>query len=432
MNTIRLVISSFVFALIAGGRVYALSSYESAPIYYNTAPVNDPVGVLIKKIEKKEASLSYDAKHGWLPALMTQLGVSAMSQTLVFSKTSLQRHYITPENPRALYFSEDVYLGWVKNGDVVEIASVDPQQGTIFYTLSQKNRERPIFTRQTHACLQCHDSSSQALGVPGLVMRSVYSDGDGMPIYNAGTYVTTQESPFKERWGGWYVTGNSGGQVHMGNVIVSDRDNADKTDFSTLCHVTDLTKKCEIDAYLAKTSDIAALMVAEHQTRMHNHITNANFEIRSALYQEREINKALGEPIDRHTDSTKSRVRSVAEPLLKYMLFSGEAALEAPVSGSPDFANEFSSRGPKDKAGRSLHELDLKRRLLKYPCSYLIYSDSFNGLPEMVLEHIRTRMTEILTGADTSKDYAHLSQDDRKAIKEILSETWKGAPKTWK
>src|SRR5439155_19144427 len=96
------------------------------------------------------------------------------------------------------------------------------------------------------------------------------------------------------------------------------------------------------------------------------------------------------------------------------------------------FVAEFAARGPKDSQGRSLRDFDLKTRLFKYPCSYLIYSASFDQLPDVVRDYLHRRLFDILSGKDTSKDFAHLSAGDRKAILEILPDTKAGLPEYWK
>jgi hypothetical protein len=80
----------------------------------------------------------------------------------------------------------------------------------------------------------------------------------------------------------------------------------------------------------------------------------------------------------------QSNITSTIWPLrflLRSMLFSDEARLEAPMRGTSTFASEFAATGPRDSAGRSLKDLDLNHRLFRYPCSFLIYSDAFNALP---------------------------------------------------
>src|SRR5205814_950391 len=116
-------------------------------------------------------------------------------------------------------------------------------------------------------------------------------------------------------------------------------------------------------------------------------------------------------------------IKAAGEPIVKAMLFCEDTQLTDAVSGVSGFAAEFTSRGPRDSKGRSLREFDLKRRLLKYPMSYLIYSASFDAMPAELKDYVKRRFHEILSGQDTSPDFAHLSADDRKAILEILHDT---------
>ena len=105
------------------------------------------------------------------------------------------------------------------------------------------------------------------------------------------------------------------------------------------------------------------------------------------------------------------------------MLLSGAAPLADPVAGTTPFAADFSGRGPRDSKGRSLRELDLKTRLMRYPMSYVIYTDYFTELQPPLKEFLYRRFREVLTGEDKTEAYAHLSAEDRQAILEILKET---------
>jgi hypothetical protein len=406
--------------------------YERAPVNYLTVAMNDPVARLAKRIESGEIRLGYDAKTGYLPAVLGALKIPVSSQTLVFSKTSFQRELIGPDRPRALYFNDDVYVGYVKGGDVIEITSTDPVNGPVFYTVSQKETGRDLdarvkFARQSDSCLQCH-ASSMTNDFPGHLVRSVYPDAGGQPILSAGTFRTNHGSPIKERWGGWYVTGTSGGQKHMGNVVSADRDDVEKTDFAAGTNVTDVRGRFDASAYLSPHSDIVALMVLEHQTYVHNQITRANYLTRLAMYDARELNKALGRPADYRSESTEGRIKNAVEPLLKAMLLCDEAKLTDKVEGTSSFARDFVAAGPKGAGGRSLRELDMRARLFKHPLSYLIYSEAFDALPRAAKDRFYARLHEVLTGKDRSKDFEGLCDQDRAAILEILVATKKGLP----
>lgn len=394
--------------------------WEEAPIRYSAAPVNDAVARLSRDIQKGKAKLAFAEDHGYLPALLDALGIPRSSQALVFSKTSFQRDQISPRTPRALYFNDDVYVGWVQGGGVIEITSIDKDLGPVFYTLSQAPT-RPTFLRQTHDCLQCHDSG-QTQNVPGLVVRSVYPDKSGQPILTAGTFLTDHASPLKERWGGWYVTGTHGGQRHMGNITTTESA-ADNLDWEKGANVTDLSKLFDTTPYLTPHSDIVALMVLEHQTKGQNLITKANYLTRLALRDEQVMNEALGREKDHRSDSTTSRIKSACEPLVKHLLFCEEAPLTAPVAGTSTFAADFAARGRRDGRGRSLRELDLKTRLFKHPLSFLIHSEQFAALPAPAKAYVEKRVTEVLTGDDTSEAFAHLPPRLRMDLLTIWRET---------
>lgn len=420
-----------MICLIASAYPAVAGNIDAPPINYSTAPAKNRVEDLIARLEAGKTKIPYEKQFGYLRGLLKELNVPESSQILVFSKTSLQRHRISPATPRAIYFGDDVYIGFCQNGDVGEISAVDPQLGTVFYSLNQKAKDKPRFTRQTDTCLICH-ASSQNEGLPGHLVRSVHADAEGQPLLASGTYRIDHTSPLSQRWGGWYVSGTSGKQKHMGNLICDERQGGDDIDNKDGLNVTDLSKFFKTSLYLTPHSDIVALMVMEHQAQMHNLLLRANYLTRIALHDEAELNKALGREEPGHSESTLSRIRNAGDPLVKYMLFSGEAQLTEPVKGTSGFAREFSQHGPRDKSGRSLRDLDLSKRLFKYPCSYLIYSDSFNQLPAEVKEYVYHRLWQVLTGRDSSPDFAHLSDADCQAIREILLQTKTDLPDYWR
>jgi hypothetical protein len=403
---------------------------DRPPINYTKAPARNAVSRLQQRIDTGKTRLTHEAKFGYLRSLLRELNVPHSSQMLVFSKTSLQRQRIRARQPRALYFNDDVYVGFCQHGDLIEVTAVDPQLGTVFYSLEQKEVARPRFARRNDTCLICH-GSSQNQGFPGLLVRSVYSDSAGYPLLSLGTHRTDHTSPLEHRWGGWYVTGTSGKQTHRGNLIVRDEQDVAKLDLKATTNVTDLSRRFKTSAYLTPHSDIVALMVLEHQTEMHNCITRANFQTRLALFEEAEINKALGKPAGQHSESTLRRIKGAGDPLVEYLLFSEEVRLTDKIQGTSDFAREFMRRGPHDRKGRSLRDLDLNRRLFKYPCSYLIYSEAFDNLPGPVKDYVLRRLWDVLIGKEKSKAFAHLSEGDRRAILEILLATKPNLPAYW-
>jgi hypothetical protein len=417
-------------ALAIGGTARS-GDIEAEPINYAKAPVDNAVSRLEQRLAAGKATLTHEPGFGYLRSLLRELNVPQSSQMLVFSKTSLQRHRIAPTRPRAVYFGDDVYVGFCQRGDVVEVTAIDPGLGAVFYTLDQKSPDKPRFTRQTDTCTICHGSSANQ-GLPGNLVRSVYPDGDGLPILSAGSHRIDHTSPLEQRWGGWYVTGTSGKQKHLGNLTLQGNPDPNRIDNAKGTNVTDLSDRCKTSGYLTPHSDIVALMVLEHQAEMHNLIGRATLLTRLALYEEASINKALDRPADYRSDTTLSRIKSAGEPLVKYMLFSGEARLTERVRGTSDFAKEFNKRGPRDRRDRSLHDLDLDHRLFVHPCSYLIYSQAFDAMPTPMKEYVYRRLWEVLSGQDTSEDFRHLTAADRRAILEILRETKSNLPDSWR
>ena len=388
-----------VSVLFLAGLVSAQMSSiaESDAIGYSRAAPTDAVAKLQQRIDAGQTTLAYDEAHGYLPAVLKALNVPVSSQGLVFSRTSLQVDRIAPWTPRAIYFNDDVYVGWVQGGPIMEVASVDPKLGGVFYTLSQEKADHPKFERQTHTCLQCHDSSSSTGGVPGFIMRSVVTDRYGYPVAS-DTGATTDQTPVEKRWGGWYVTGTMGNPPHMGNVFVPKLAHEIGNVQSYLAQnklvsahdVTSLTDRFDVDPYLGPGSDAVALLVLAHQTYVHNLITLAGYEARIA-----------GGQLD-------PRAKSAADRLANAMLLTKHATLPAPVKGTSNFTTEFQALGPKDAQGRSLRDLDLNDRVFKYPLSYLIYSDSFNALPDPVKQHVYGRLR-----AELSPDVLQILRDTK-------------------
>ena len=432
MRTVFIAMAVVIAMAIGQPRLlWAQIAYEQEPISYATAEPRDPISRLQQRIDAGETRLRFDSTRGYLDAVLEALDVPTSSQMLVFSKTSFQRNRISPATPRAIYFNDENYIGWCQRGDVVEVSTVDPQLGAVFYTLDQREVESPKFVRQNDSCLQCH-ASSMTQGVPGHMVRSIYADRTGFPVLSAGSYRTNHESPIKQRWGGWYVTGKHGDQLHMGNVTIEGKGRPEETDFSLGANITDLTDQFRSAAYLSSHSDIVALMVLEHQTTMHNLLTLANYEGRIALRDEKVLQEMAGDPNAKRPESIQRRFEAAAERVVKYMLFHDETPLTSPISGTSKFRDEFAATGPRDANGRSLRDFDLERRLFKYPCSYLIYSPSFDELPAPVKDQVYRRLWEVTTGIDQSKTFSRLGDNDRSAIREILIATKSDLPDYWK
>ena len=377
-------------------------------ISYNTAPVHDAITDLSRKIQSGEVKLTYEPVHGYLRSVLQALKVPVDSQMLVFSKTSFQAPRINPSNPRAIYFNDHMAVGFVRTGEVLEFISQDPTQGSMFYTMDNSPESTFEFKRNNVACILCHTSDATE-NVPGWFIGSVYPEKDGTTAY--GPAITTDHrSPFDVRWGGWYVLANHRGDRHMGNAVVSDPLDLRGMVTPQTTHLQNLDGKFDMNGYLSPYSDMVPLLVVEHQAHMMNLITRIGWEAR--------VGAEVGRPL-----------AQTAAEFVDYMLFVDEAPMPGPITGPSGFPKVFAAAGPRDSKGRSLRDIDLTTtRLMKYPCSYMIYSDAFDALPANAKEAVYARMWEILSGQDASPRYAVLSPEDRQAIVEILRETKDGLP----
>jgi hypothetical protein len=398
----------------AGGAPYTVLEHEAIQ-YYTTEPT-DPIAILESRVDAGQVQFREDPGTGYLASLLEALEIDPSSQLLVSSKTSLQLDLISPQTPRAIYFNDEVYVGWIQGSPLIEISSTDPKLGAIFYSFAEEGDGMPTFERESTLCIQCHNPES-----PSHVMTSVIPDTTGRPIYNAGVFSTTDQSPLPERWGGWYVTGTHGPQVHMGNLVLDippslpgiarNRVSVDRAEGANL---TTLAERVDTSPYLTDTSDIVALMIFGHQIGVQNGITYLNYETRKAQYEEGTTGSR---------EDTVRRVSAAGEALVESMLMVGEVSLTAAVQGTSGFAEHFQSLGPFDSEGRSLRQLDLTQRLLRYPMSYLIYSEHFDRMPDEAREYVYGRLEQLLTAADPGPSFAHLSREDRTVILEILSDT---------
>ena len=393
------------------------SALEHEAIQYYTTPPTDRVAMLQSRIDAGEVRFESDSKNGYLASVLQELDINVSSQLLVSSKTSLQLDHISPAMPRALYFNDDIYVGWVQDSPIIEISSTDPRLGAIFYSFAEEADGTPTFERETTLCIQCHNPES-----PSHVMTSVIPDAEGRPIFNAGLYSTTDQSPLPERWGGWYVTGTHGPQLHMGNLVLDIPPSAPGIARTPVAvnraegaNLTTLAERVDTAPYISDHSDIVALMVFGHQINVQNKITYLSYEARKAIHEARFA--------DGSAEDIERRIAAAGESLLEAMLFVGATELTAPVVGTSGYSEYFSTLGPAGADGRSLRQFDLKQRLFRYPLSYLIYSRHFDSMPDQAKDYIYERLVEVLDGNDESKVFAHLSAEDRRSISEILEQT---------
>jgi hypothetical protein len=241
--------------------------------------------------------------------------------------------------------------------------------------------------------------------VPRFIVGSGYTGTTGMLVSHEGWILISDRTPLKSRWGGWYVTGRHGSQVHLGNMVIKSLDDFERLEELRVGNLETLDGLVDTQPYLANTSDIVALLVLQHQIEIQNRITRLSYDARSAA-ERRE------EPLEQ-----------TAEQLLRAMLFVGAVEYTEPIAGRAEFQRQFARRAVRDTQGRSLRDFDLDRRLFRYPLSFVIHSPAFDELPAEVKTLLYRRLDEVLAGQDASDDFAHLTAGDRTAIREILRDT---------
>jgi hypothetical protein len=400
------------------------------------APSIDPVPALQRQIDEGKLTLPTGRGHEFLKSVLAIFDLDPASQVLVFSKTSQQNDYISPSTPRAIFFDRDTYVGWVSGG-FAEIMTYDPHFGGVFYTLRPEHEpgRRQVF-RSEASCLQCHESSRTS-NVPGPFVRSVYPDYTGRPILSQGSFNTDHTSPIEQRWGGWYVTGQHGNSVHMGNTIASYDRASDHMEFdpSPQQNISSLDDFFDTSLHLRPDSDVVALMVLEHQVGMHNILTEAAMTTRRALQMQARVRELTGDPEpDDETplEGTALRVvESQAQRVLRYLLFCDEQPLDGGIQGGEDFQRMFRAATPATADGLSLADFQLHQRLFKNRCSYMIYSTAFKYLPAELKSLIFKRLDLILAGADPSEDFVHLAPSECERIRAILRETLPEDTSAW-
>lgn len=395
-------------------------------IGYAGTVVHDRVARLNDALADGRVVLTSQGPTGVLPSLLAALDVPAASQLLVFSKTALQSPFTGPTTPRALYYNDSVVVGYIASSPVIEVAALDPRQGVQFYTLEPPPSGQPWRFARTPACLNCHLAQS-TLDVPGFIVRSHQVDREGRPLLALGVTQVDMRTPHPQRWGGWFVTGAStappyGPLGHMGNLVHMRRPEEGPEILADMPFRAWLGQAPEARRYLSEQSDISALLTFDHQMPGLNLITRLQWEARVATYEGRAL-------------ETDPGILARREALTDYLLGVGEAPFDFAVTPRADFAQALVQRFPRDAEGRSLAELDLTRRLLKYGVSYLVYTEAFAALPREVRLPLMAHIMAVLDGRVTAPKYAHLRPADRLAARIILRDThpdvrgaWAGHP----
>jgi hypothetical protein len=398
---------------VAAGQV---DLWDLPPLRYSDTPATDPLAMLAAKLERGEIPLQGETPLEKLDFVLRTLDVRASSQILVFSKTSKQIGKISPRNPRSLYFSDDTYIGYVPGGQI-EVIAQDPVLGPVFYLIDPDHASGFEVMRDTSDCMSCH-GTTRTENVPGMVIRSVFPDESGHSLLALGTTAVSHSTPIELRWGGYYVTGQSS-LPHLGNRTYVDEAST-KPELQAL---TDLSNVIDTSKYLRKTSDVVALVVIEHQCKMHNLMTAAAMRYRRAHF--------LSRVIDPESDPDEGQAGRVADRMaagiVDELLFKDEADLGDGLEGDESFQREFEASHPRTRAGESLADFKLYQRIFKNPCSYMVYSKAFASMPPRVKGAVLERLRLALSDGD-EEIAPHLKGSEKERIREILEETlpdWK-------
>jgi len=386
-------------------------------------PPDDPRQALVDALDDGLFT-SAMSNNGKLAAMLEVAGVPEASQVLVFSKTSLQLRLIGPSNPRAIYFNDNCYIGYVPGG-LIEYGDADPDPtvGSGFFAIDPSDNAQATL-QPDNSCLSCHEGA-RTNSRPGFMVRSVFPDPQGHIITSAGSSVVGHDTPLAKRWGGWYVTGHSGATHHRGNQVTIEQPDGDAYINNALgSNIDDLSQRFNTARYLQPTSDIVALMVLEHQVEMHNRLTQGSAIVHAQYERGKSLSEYLQEPFEPSENQTLQRViDSNADRIVRQLLFCDELALTDPVKGSDLFTDQFRANRREDARGRSLKDLDLQTRLFKYRCSYMVYSRAFELMHPLLKAAVLEKLRSVLAGGDDDSAYSHLGAAERQAILEILQDT---------
>ncbi len=386
---------------LAGRTGRRLKDFEKAPHNYWQREPQDRFTKMKAALEAGQVPLDRSSEKAFVASLLKAMKISPATQMLVYSTTSLQLSRISPRNPRALYFNEDIYVGWVPGGQV-EIASIDPALGGIYYIFDvprASNVNAPIRVERSARCFNCH-AEFEIGRVPGLLVKSVVPGPGGGSLESFRNDTTGHAIPYTDRFGGWHVTGKHGIEGHLGNLVGELRA-------GTLRKFPNPpAKQFRWDNYPVATSDVLAHLLHEHQVGFVNRAVKATYDTRAAL--------AAG--------NAEAAITKHATALTHYLLFADEAKFPANgIEGDAQLKKDFAAGARRIKTGQSLRDFDLRTRMFKHRCSYMIHSAAFTGLPAPLKQQVLTNLRAALTGNHPSS--AHLPVAEKRAIAAILTAT---------
>jgi hypothetical protein len=377
-----------------------LRDFEKPPHNYWQRAPQDRFTKIKTALETGKLPLNRTSEKAFVVSLLAALEISPATQTLVYSTTSLQLSRISPRNPRALYFNEDVYVGWVPRGQI-EIASIDPALGGIFYIFNIPRASAPIRIERSARCFNCHAEFENGR-VPGLLLKSVVPGPGGGSLESFHGDITGHSIPLKDRFGGWHLTGKHGITEHWGNMVGTLSTAGLKK------YANPPGRQFRWETYPVSTSDVLAHLLHEHQVGFVNRAVKATYDTRAAL--------AAGD--------AQAMIAKHAAVLTRYLLFADEAKFPAGgIGGDALLKKDFAARARRTKTGLSLRDFDLRTRIFKHRCSYMIHSAAFTGLPAPLKQQVFAELRAALNPAKANPASAHLPAAEKRSIAAILTAT---------
>ena len=413
MLSSALILALALASVSAAPSEFAYSDLAAPAHQYYSRELQDPFTRLKADLEAGLVPLDRTSEKAFLLSLLRALDIPSSSQMLVFSTTSLQLSLITPSNPRALYFNEELYLGYIPGGKI-EIISTDPELGAIFYIFDIPKNSGPLSIERSRRCMNCH-AAPETGEIPGLLIKSVVPGPRGGTLDAFRQDRMGHDVPLEDRFGGWYLTRHGAFTNHYANFIGRLSPEGLSRRYLTPGEQFDFTK------YPFSSSDLLPQLLHEHQAGFVNTVLEATYRVRAALH--------LGGGT--LTRSHEQELQALAATIVRYLLFAGEASLpEGGIEADPQFIMDF-RRNARQTAHGSLKDFDLKTRLFRHRCSYMIYSGLFRGMPAPLYQAVLAKLEEALDPARPNPQFAFLPAPEKHAIRSILRETLPNLPAHW-
>lgn len=389
--------------------------FRSAPHSYLDAQPKDRFAELLARAQKGDVKIDTSSDKAFLSSVLGALNIPVSSQIMVFSASSLQSEIINPRNPRALYFNEDTYVGWVPGG-LIEIIAADPQMGPMFYVFNRLRPGGPVpDVQRSQKCMNCH-AGNATRRLPGLIAESLLVSRAGSSLETYRRDVQGHQIPLEDRFGGWHLTGEHHLPSTRANMMgVPSGGKTEKVPVPP-------GQFSDLSLHLLPTSDILPHLIHEHQIGFENRLVYAIYTLRQLKHEGKGMLDA----------AAKAEIEERAQELARYIMFADEAKFPAQgMIGDAAYTQDFLRDRKATKAGLSLKDLDMKTHIFKHRCSFMLYTDTWREAPKELKERVYYHMAGYLREQPDAQ-HAHLAPGERRAIRDILKETVADLPAWWR